>query len=145
MKKCFWALLCLSLTAPFAHADAGDIKARQQYMKDWRGLNKKMGAIIKKSDAQSFPAKEFALLAVQLNETANEPWQHYDADSQGEGSDAKAAVWEKPQEFQAAIKRFTDAAAELDKAAKTGSYDAVKVSFGKVGQSCKACHDKFKD
>ncbi|WP_373698601.1 cytochrome c [Neisseria dentiae] len=145
MKKHFLALLCTVLAAGWVHADAGDIKARQQYMKEWRGLNKKMGDILKKSDAQSFPAKEFAALAAQLNETAGEPWKHYGAGSNGSGSDAKAAVWENPQAFQTAIKRFNDAAAALNQAAQRGDYAAVKASFGQVGQSCKACHQDFKD
>lgn len=144
MKKPFLTTLCFCLIAGLAHADAGDIKARQQYMKEWRGLNKKMGDILKKHNAASFPADSFAALAAQLNETAGEPWQHYNAGSDGAGSDASADVWRKPQEFQAAIERFNTAAAALDKAAKSGNYDAVKTAFDKVGQSCKACHQSFK-
>ncbi|WP_050795374.1 c-type cytochrome [Neisseria wadsworthii] len=144
MKKHFLTTLCFCLIAGLAHADAGDIKARQQYMKEWRGLNKKMGDILKKHNTASFPTDSFAALAAQLNETANEPWQHYNAGSDGAGSDASADVWRKPQEFQAAIKRFNAAASALDQAAKSGNYDAVKTAFDKVGQSCKACHQSFK-
>lgn len=144
MKKHFLTTLWFCLLAGLAYADAGDIKARQQYMKEWSGLNKKMGGILKKHDAASFSAESFAALAAQLKATANEPWQHYNAGSDGAGSDASADVWRKPQEFQAAIKRFNAAASALDKAAKSGNYDAVKTAFGEVGQSCKACHQSFR-
>lgn len=35
-------------------------------------------------------------------------------------------------------------AAEMAKVAATGDAAAVKVQFGKLGESCKACHDKFR-
>lgn len=39
---------------------------------------------------------------------------------------------------------FNAATTELAKAAATGDAAAVKVAFGEVGKSCKACHDKFR-
>jgi cytochrome c556 len=33
---------------------------------------------------------------------------------------------------------------ELQKVAATGDAAAVKVQFGKTGESCKACHDKYR-
>ena len=145
MNKILPLLLSLGLVSGLAHADASDIKARQQYMREWGGLSQKMGAMVKNGSAADFPAKEFARLAAQMGETAKEPWQHYDAGSRGAGSEAKAAVWEKPQEFEAAIRRFTQAVDKLQTASRGGRYDDVKAAFGQVGQSCKACHDKFKE
>lgn len=145
MKKRFWALASLVLAAGWVHADAGDVKARQQYMKEWRGLNKQMGNIIKSSNAQSFPADDFAALAAQLSSTANEPWQHFGADSRGSDSEAADAVWNKPQAFQAAIRQFNQSVADLDRAAKSGRYDAVKTAYSQMAQNCKTCHQAFKD
>ncbi|MEK7738383.1 MAG: cytochrome c [Pseudomonadota bacterium] len=39
---------------------------------------------------------------------------------------------------------FNKEANELAKAAATGDAAAVKAQFGKVGQACKGCHDKFR-
>ena len=144
MKKYFW-ILAVTLTAGLVHADAGDVKARQQYMKEWRGLNKQMGDIIKSSDAQSFPTQDFATLAARLNDTAGQPWPHFKANSQDSDSEAAAAVWSKPQEFQAAIQKFNQSAAALDQAAKSGQYDAVKTTYHQIAQNCKSCHQAFKD
>ena len=36
------------------------------------------------------------------------------------------------------------AAMALDTAAKTGSLDAVKKTFGDAAATCKACHDSYK-
>jgi cytochrome c556 len=38
---------------------------------------------------------------------------------------------------------FGAAADDLAKAAASGDASAVKTQFGKVGEACKACHDKF--
>jgi cytochrome c556 len=38
---------------------------------------------------------------------------------------------------------FGTAADDLAKAAASGDASAVKTQFGKVGEACKACHDKF--
>lgn len=39
---------------------------------------------------------------------------------------------------------FNKEANELAKVAATGDAAAIKVQFGKVGETCKGCHDKFR-
>ncbi|WP_374260474.1 cytochrome c [Zoogloea sp.] len=39
---------------------------------------------------------------------------------------------------------FNKEANELQKVAATGDAAAIKAQFGKTGESCKACHDKFR-
>lgn len=41
-------------------------------------------------------------------------------------------------------KAFNEAANEMAKVAATGDAVAVKAQFGKLGESCKGCHDKFR-
>ena len=142
MPNRLFILALISLTTHFAHADNTDAKTRQQYMKEWRGLNKQMGNILKQNTIQSFPAQEFAQLTAQLKATAHEPWPHYTVGSRGE---AKAAVWEKPHAFQAAIKQFNDAVSALDQAAQRHDYPTIETSFKQLGQSCKTCHKQFRD
>lgn len=43
-----------------------------------------------------------------------------------------------------AAKKFVTEANELAKVAATGDSAAVKVQFGKLGQTCKGCHDDFR-
>lgn len=141
-KIVFMAIL---MAAGIAHADGGDVKSRQQYMKDYGGLVKKMGKIIKTSDASSFPAAEFQTLANNLNDIADEPWKHYTPSSRHEeDSEATDLVWTQPEKFQAAIDRFKSSVTKLNQAASTHQLDAVKAPFGELGQSCKACHKDFK-
>ncbi len=41
-------------------------------------------------------------------------------------------------------KAFNEAANEMAKVAATGDAVAIKTQFGKLGESCKGCHEKFK-
>lgn len=41
-------------------------------------------------------------------------------------------------------KAFNEAANEMAKVAAGGDASAVKVQFGKLGESCKACHEKYR-
>ena len=43
-----------------------------------------------------------------------------------------------------AAKKFITESTELAKVAATGDAAAVKVQFGKLGQTCKGCHDDFR-
>jgi cytochrome c556 len=40
---------------------------------------------------------------------------------------------------------FVAAANGLQTAAAEGQQDAIKAAFGKVGETCKACHDKYRE
>ena len=57
---------------------------------------------------------------------------------------ALAVIWERPNDFIAAQKVFSDAAPKLLAAANAGDLNAVKANFGDVGKSCKNCHDTFR-
>ena len=41
-------------------------------------------------------------------------------------------------------KAFNEAANEMARVAATGDAAAVKVQFGKLGESCKGCHEKYR-
>lgn len=68
----------------------------------------------------------------------------------GEGTDQgigwkqtrlKPEFFQKKTEVTVAANTFNEAANELAKVAATGDVSAIKVQFGKVGESCKGCHD----
>lgn len=60
-------------------------------------------------------------------------------------------TWVKPEFFQQGDKvkevamAFNKEANELAKVAATGDAEAVKAQFGKVGGTCKSCHDDFRN
>jgi len=58
---------------------------------------------------------------------------------------ASPAIWTKRAEFDAAAKKMQEEVAKLLAAAKTNNLDNIKGAFGAVGQSCKGCHDNFRN
>ena len=59
-------------------------------------------------------------------------------------TDAKAEIWQKPEDFVVKAKDFAVAANELDAAAKRGDVSQIKTSFKALGGTCKACHDPYR-
>jgi len=68
----------------------------------------------------------------------------------GEGTDQgigwkqtrlKPEFFQKKAEVTVAANTFNEAANELAKVAATGDANLIKTQFGKVGESCKGCHD----
>ncbi len=57
---------------------------------------------------------------------------------------AKPEIWQNPQDFAAKVAAFQKAALAFNTAAKGNDVGAIKARFGNLGQSCKACHDKYR-
>lgn len=66
---------------------------------------------------------------------------------QGEGwkkTRLKSEFFDKPDEARKLATDFNREANEFAKIAETGDQAQIKTKFGKLGQSCKACHDSFR-
>jgi cytochrome c556 len=57
---------------------------------------------------------------------------------------AKPEIWQNTQDFAAKLSAFQKAAPAFNSAAAGTDLDAIKASFGQLGQACKACHDKYR-
>ncbi|MFI3194288.1 MAG: cytochrome c [Methylococcaceae bacterium] len=53
----------------------------------------------------------------------------------------KPEFFQKKDEVTAIANTFNVAANELAKVAATGEVNAIKAQFGKLGETCKSCHD----
>ncbi len=71
------------------------------------------------------------------------PWAAFVAGSE-KNSESRPEVWSDPAGFKAAQVKFEAAIDKLAAAANGGELDKVRVAFGDVGASCKACHDSYK-
>ncbi|THF64536.1 cytochrome c [Pseudothauera nasutitermitis] len=56
----------------------------------------------------------------------------------------KSEFFQNMQEVGQIATNFNAAANELASVAAGGDQNAIKAAFGKVGETCKACHDKFR-
>jgi cytochrome c556 len=63
----------------------------------------------------------------------------------GGNTKAKPEIWQKTEEFNKDADAMKAEIPKLVAAAKGGQLDAIKAAFGPVGQTCKACHDSFKE
>ena len=68
-----------------------------------------------------------------------------DGTASTEKGKAKASIWSDRATFDAAAKKMQEETAKLAAAAKTNSLDNLKAAFGPVGQTCKGCHDDFRN
>ena len=57
----------------------------------------------------------------------------------------KETVWSDPDAFSKEMKAFIVQADALKKAALDQDKSAMQVALGKVGKSCKSCHDAFRE
>ena len=72
------------------------------------------------------------------------PWAGFTPNTESLKSRAKPEIWKDAAKFKESSDKFVAEAAKLEAAAKTGNLDTIKVAFGAVGASCKACHDAFR-
>ena len=56
----------------------------------------------------------------------------------------KPEFFQQPDKVKEVALAFAKEANELAKVAATGDQAAIKAQFGKTGEACKSCHDKFR-
>ena len=59
-------------------------------------------------------------------------------------TDAKAEIWQKPEDFTAKARAFSAAATTFQAAAQGNDVAAIRAAHGNLGKSCKACHDLYR-
>jgi cytochrome c556 len=62
----------------------------------------------------------------------------------GAPTEAKPEIWRNQEEFGRMMRDLQDKTRALAAAAKGGDQNAAKAALGAAGQTCKACHDKYK-
>lgn len=130
------------LAVPATAQNLDAIKARQQLMKENGDATKAGGAILK-GEAE-FSAEKAAEIFSQMHEVAVKFGDYFPEDSKtGGDTEAAPAIWEQPEEFEAALVKYQeDTQAAIDAAPQ--DIDAFKQQFGMVAQNCKGCHEDFR-
>ncbi len=60
-------------------------------------------------------------------------------------TDARAEIWQKPEDFAAKADSFNKAGMAFQAAARGTDVAAMKAAHGDLGKSCKACHDLYRE
>ncbi len=103
----------------------------------------RMGAMVK--GEVTFDKAGFAANAAVVETLSALPWEAFTVPGSDKGSGMKAAALAEKDKFAAAAKRNQAEIAKLAAAAKAGETGAMKTRFGETGQSCKACHDAYRN
>ncbi|NDV12582.1 c-type cytochrome [Crenobacter caeni] len=136
-------VLAAAIAAACGSALAADpITQRQDVFKDYKKTFGPMGDMVK--GKTPYDKAEFAKLAAHLEVISKQPWQYFTPGTDKGKTGAKAEIWSKSAEWKQEISKHEAATAALAKVAATGDLAAIKPAFGKVGQTCKSCHDAFR-
>lgn len=117
------------------------IKHRQEAFKAMLRSFEPMGKMLRDDRYQ---ADEFARLAAELVTVREGPWPYFTPDTLQPPTKAKAAVWERPQDFEHERQAFYDATDALARAAQTHDRSRAQAAYDKVHASCKSCHRDFR-
>jgi cytochrome c556 len=90
-------------------------------------------------DAEMFKtyAAKVAMIAELPQDGFAQKWLNYE-------SNAKADIWDNKADFDQKMANFIKAAKAMAVTAQTGDKSDNIKAFGKMGKTCKACHDKYK-
>jgi cytochrome c556 len=102
-----------------------------------------MAAMVK--GEKEFNAEEFTKNAEAVAILSKFPINGFIEGSNKGHTEAKDAVWSNMDDFKKKMETFQVEAASLAEVAKGGDMAAIKPQFGKVGESCKACHKEYKE
>jgi cytochrome c556 len=103
----------------------------------------RIGAVVKGEKPYDKAAVEADAAIVEM--MSKLPWSAFPPGSDTADSKAKPEIWKEQEKFKAASEKLQSEAAKLSAAAKSGDLGAIKTAFGAVGQSCKACHDNYRN
>ena len=150
MKKRMLATLALAAmaAAPFAaHAQFAKVEDTVKYRKSALSVMgthfSRIGAVVK--GEKPFDKAAVAADAAIVETMSKLPWSAFPAGSDTADSKAKPEIWKEQEKFKSAAEKMQGEVTKLSAAARSGDLAAIKTAFGAAGQSCKACHDDFRN
>jgi len=136
-----FAVLMLGVTAASAQSCQDIIDKRQSLMKK-SGAEAKIGSEMIKGERPFDLAKVREIYASFTDDATQMPTLFPDCSKTGHKTTAAPAIWQKMDDFKAAIAKF---AADI-KAAQdsTKDIDTLKAGFQTIGRNCSSCHQTFR-
>jgi cytochrome c556 len=135
------AVLLLGVTAASAQSCQDIIEKRQTLMKH-SAADAKIGSSMVRGETPFDLAKVKEIYATFAADAAAMPTLFPDCSKTGDHTTAAPAIWEKSDDFKAAIAKFSaDVKAAQD---STKDLDSLKASFQTIGKDCGSCHQTFR-
>jgi cytochrome c556 len=135
------AVLVFGATAAAAQSCQDTIDKRQTLMKRSAEMAK-VGSSMIKGDTPFDSAKAQEIFAAFAEDAGAMPTLFPDCSKTGDHTTAAPAIWDRPDDFKAAVAKFT---ADV-KAAQAGTkdLDSLKTNFQAIGKDCGSCHQTFR-
>jgi cytochrome c556 len=92
-----------------------------------------------------FDAKAAADNAAVVEFVSKLPWAGFAEGTDLGDTKAKPTIWKEMPQFRDKAQQMQEAVAKLNAAAKIGDLAQIKASFGPAAQTCKACHDAYRE
>lgn len=135
------AVLMLGVTAAAAQSCQDPINTRQTLMKR-SGEMAKLASSMVKGETPFDLAKTKEIFAAFTNDASQMPNLFPECSKTGGDTTASPAIWEKADDFKAAIAKFT---ADIKAAQEnTKDFETFKASFQTIGKDCGSCHQTFR-
>ncbi|MFP4607468.1 c-type cytochrome [Thiohalospira sp.] len=86
--------------------------------------------------------------AERLAQLASMPWEGFEGGPHDAGdghTHAKEAIWEEMDKFEGGAEKFQQEVDKLAEVAQQGELGPLRQQVGAVGDTCKKCHDNFKE
>jgi cytochrome c556 len=129
------------VSAAAAQSCQEPIKTRQTLMKRSGGMAK-IGSSMIKGETPFDLAKTKEIFAAFADDAGQMAKLFPDCSKSGDDTTASSAIWDKPDDFKAAITKF---AADVKTAQdSTKDLDTFKTSFQSLGKDCGGCHQNFR-
>ena len=81
-----------------------------------------------------------------VQEMAHLPWVGFGPGyEKGAPTKAKPAIWTEPAKFKEREEKLLPVLEKLTAAAKTEDLGKLKTAFGNTAETCKACHDNYRN
>jgi cytochrome c556 len=130
-------------SAQFAKAEDA-IKYRQSALSVMGTHFGRVGAMA--SGRVPFDAKAAADNAAIVADMAKLPWAGFGPGTdKGGNTKAKPEIWTEQAKFKENSEKLIAESGKLASAAKTGNLDTLKTAFAATADTCKACHDNFRN
>jgi cytochrome c556 len=138
------ALMAVPFSAQAQFAKPEDaVKYRQSVFSVMGTHTGRVGAVVKGEKPYDKAAVEADVAVIET--MSKLPWSAFPEGSDLANSKAKPEIWKEQEKFKAAADKMQSEVGKLSVAAKSGDLNAIKTAFGAVGQSCKACHDNYRN
>ena len=119
------------------------VSKRQALFKNFTRTLEPMGLMAR--GRKDFDKAEFKASALALQDLASQPWPLFTSDSNYAPTRTKPSAWLQPAEFKQAQDHYIDSVNRLVAVSDSGDLATLKDAVHQVEQSCKSCHDHFRN